>query len=77
MALQLLFQLFHLAAVHSLGLIVGNADEDVRTSVHCSLKFIHNTKALILIPPIRKTVCRQASSGCATKMSDVFINGLF
>lgn len=30
---QLVFQLLHLAAVHSLGLIVGGAEEDARTAV--------------------------------------------
>lgn len=77
MGLQLVFQLLHLAALHSLGLLVGGAMEHAHTAVQHSLTFIYNNKILAPIHHIRKTVCRQVSSVSTTETSlIVFFNGL-
>lgn len=70
MGLQLVFQLLHLAALHSPRLLVGGAEQDPLTAVQFSLTFMYNNKTLVLIHPIRKTVCCQVSSVSTAEMSD-------
>lgn len=42
MGVRLVFQLLHLAAVLSLRLLVGGAEEDGRTAAQSRLAFIYN-----------------------------------